>query len=55
MSYFEQLHPWCIVRTLSCKECKVVARFRRRDEAIAFLQVLPKQLDNITFTVKFCA
>jgi len=53
MTYFEQLHPWCIIRTLPNKEFIVVARFRRQDEASAYLQVLQRKLNNVTFAVKF--
>ena len=53
MTYFEQLHPWCIIRTLPSKECILVARFRKRDEAFAYLQVLQSRVNNIECVVKF--
>lgn len=53
MTYFEQLHPWCIIRTLPNKELIVVARFRRQDDAIAYLRVLQRKVDNVRFAVKF--
>ncbi|AFY99367.1 hypothetical protein [Calothrix sp. PCC 6303] len=53
MSYFEQLHPWCIIRTLPSKECILVARFRRRNDAFAYQQVLQRNVNNICFVVKF--
>ncbi len=53
MTYFEQLHPWCIIRTLPSKEWIVVARFRRRNEAISYLQVLQSQVNNVTFGLTF--
>jgi hypothetical protein len=53
MTYFEQLHPWCITRTLPSKECIVVARFRRRDDATSYLQVLQRQVNNVSLSVKF--
>lgn len=53
MTYFEQLHSWCIIRTLPNKEFIVVARFRRQNEASAYLQVLQTKLNNVTFAVKF--
>lgn len=55
MTYFEQLHPWCIIRSLPSKECLIVARFRHRDEAIAYLQVLQQRINNTTFALKFGA
>ncbi|WP_265275731.1 hypothetical protein [Nostoc sp. KVJ3] len=53
MTYFEQLHPWCIIRSYPSKECIVVARFRRHNEATAYLQVLQRKLNNVKFAVKF--
>jgi len=53
MTYLEQLHPWCIVRNLPGKDCIVVARFRRYNDATAYLQVLQRQVNNVKFAVKF--
>jgi hypothetical protein len=53
MTYFEQLHPWCIIRTLPSNECILVARFRRRDDAFAYLRVLQRKMNNIRFVVEF--
>jgi hypothetical protein len=53
MSYFEQLHPWCIIRTLPSKECILVARFRRRNDAFAYQQVLQRNVNSIRLVVKF--
>ena len=53
MTYFKQLHPWCIVRTLPSKECITVARFRRREDALADLKVLQGKTNNIEFMVTF--
>ncbi|AVH71131.1 hypothetical protein [Nostoc sp. 'Lobaria pulmonaria (5183) cyanobiont'] len=53
MTYFEQLHPWCIIRKLSSKDSKVIARFRRHNDATAYLQVLQKQMANVKLVVKF--
>ncbi|MGB6301199.1 MAG: hypothetical protein WBF90_34170 [Rivularia sp. (in: cyanobacteria)] len=53
MTYFKQLHPWCIVRTLPSKECITVARFRRREDALAYLQVLQRKTNNTDFLVTF--
>jgi hypothetical protein len=50
MTYFEQLHPWCIIRNLSRNDCIVVARFRRRNDATAYLQV-----NSVKFVLKFNA
>ncbi|AFY33119.1 hypothetical protein [Calothrix sp. PCC 7507] len=65
MTYFQQLHPWCIIRVLSnekldnagvisgVQQSDVVARFRRRDDAVAYLQVLPHSSKNIKFLIIF--
>ena len=53
MTYFKQLHPWCIVRTLPSKECILIARFRRRDDALAYLEVLRKKMNITEFMVMF--
>lgn len=73
MTYFKQLHPWCIIRVLpnkqqldnfgvplhaksistECQESKVVARFRRRDDAVAYLQVLQHSIKNTSFVIIF--
>ncbi|MBD2772621.1 hypothetical protein [Iningainema tapete] len=53
MTYCKQLHPWCIIRTLDNKERIVVARFRRRDDAVAYLSVLRQQVKNVKFLIFF--
>jgi hypothetical protein len=66
MSYLRQLHPWCVIRILpnqqqlddasvlsSSPQSSVVARFRRRDDAVAYLQVLQKSTKNIKFLIIF--
>lgn len=55
MTYSEQLHPWCIVRYLANQEYMIVARFRRRDDAVAYLQVLRHANKRIVFAVIFHA
>ncbi|MGI2906273.1 hypothetical protein [Tolypothrix sp. VBCCA 56010] len=51
--YSEQLRPWCIIRTLPNKKQIVVARFRRRDDAVAYLQVLQSLLKDTVLTISF--
>ncbi len=53
MTYFKQLHPWCVTRCLSNQEPLVVARFRRRDDAVAYLQVLQRSVKDIALTINF--
>jgi len=37
MTYIEKLNPWCIVRHFPNMQNKIVARFRRRNDAEAHL------------------
>lgn len=73
MNYYEQLHPWCIIRVLSNQQqldntgvsspvdnlvkkhqkAIVVARFRRRNDAVAYLQVLNNSIKDINFAIIF--
>lgn len=69
MTYSKQLHPWCIIRILTNEEkldnakfsnvshkSNIVARFRRHDDAVAYLQVLRgsiKNIKNIEFLLIF--
>lgn len=38
--YWEQLHPWCVVRQLPEMQRVVLARFRKRNQAEDHLKVL---------------
>lgn len=53
MTYSKQLQPWCIIRVLPDKQKLLVARFRKRDDAVAYLQMLPKSIENIKFLIIF--
>ncbi len=53
MTYQSQLRPWCIVRQLSEKQCTIVDRFRRYQDADALLQLLRRQTPNSKFAVTF--
>lgn len=55
MTYSEQLKPWCIVRDIPNQENIVVKRFRRRDDAVAYLQVLKQSGGDIAFKIIFKA
>lgn len=52
-AYRTKLSPWCIVRPLPDLQHLVVARFRRRSEAEAYLQTLrrlaPAAIHQIVF------
>ncbi|MEH2183688.1 hypothetical protein [Nostoc sp.] len=49
MTYLEKLSPWCIVRLLPNMQNQVVARFRRRSDAEAHLQVLHRLIPSVSF------
>ncbi len=55
MTYFNQLHPWCLMRRVPKVPSSVVARFRRRCDAEAHQRVLqrlgPGESYNIVFDV----
>lgn len=53
MSYLDKLHPWCIVRHLPNLQNPIVARFRRRNDAEAHLQVLRRLMPNAQFSIIF--
>ena len=53
MTYHQQLHPWCIVRLLSSMQQRVVARFRRRNDAEAHLRILCQQAPSLHYDIIF--
>jgi hypothetical protein len=53
MTYFQQLYPWCIIRILPNNQNSVVARFRRHDDAVAYLQLLQNSSKNIKLSIIF--
>ncbi|MEH2025195.1 hypothetical protein [Nostoc sp.] len=53
MTYLEKLSPWCIVRLLPNMQNQIVARFRRRSDAEAHLQVLRRLIPGVNFTLIF--
>jgi hypothetical protein len=53
MTYLEKLNPWCIVRLLPNMQNRIVARFRRRSDAEAHLQVLRRLIPNVSFKLIF--
>ncbi|WP_072619170.1 hypothetical protein [Spirulina major] len=55
MTYFEQLHPWCVVRLLPDCQRVTVARFRRRNAALDYGQVLRRLVPQGLFEVVFDA
>jgi hypothetical protein len=66
MTYYKQLHPWCIIRVLPEQQqlnpvevamvnddSNIVARFRHHNDAAAYLQVLQNSTKSIKFLIIF--
>ncbi|OYD96884.1 hypothetical protein CDG76_09025 [Nostoc sp. 'Peltigera membranacea cyanobiont' 210A] len=53
MTYLKKLSPWCIVRLKPNMQNQIVARFRRRSDAEAHLQVLRRLIPGVSFTLIF--
>lgn len=53
MTYFERLHPWCIIRPLPNLQRYIVARCRRRNDAESHLQLLRRLMPNIRYEIVF--
>lgn len=53
MTYFEKLSPWCIIRPLPTLQRRIIARFRRRNDAEAHLQVIRRLIPHVTYEVVF--
>ncbi|NJR60876.1 MAG: hypothetical protein HC769_19850 [Cyanobacteria bacterium CRU_2_1] len=52
-SYYDRLHPWCIVCCLPNAQTVVVDRFRRRSDAEAHLRVLRQINPDAIYEVIF--
>ncbi|MBF2072331.1 MAG: hypothetical protein IGS50_01000 [Synechococcales cyanobacterium C42_A2020_086] len=52
MSYFERLHPWCLMTLMPTLQHRLVARFRHRHEAEAHLKIL-QQMTTARYVVVF--
>ncbi|HEY9820842.1 MAG TPA: hypothetical protein V6D35_08680 [Candidatus Sericytochromatia bacterium] len=53
MSYREKLSPWCIIRLFPNMQQRIVARFRRRNDAESHLQVLRRLMPSVPFEIVF--
>ena len=51
--YRQQLHPWCIVQRLPKMQNRIVARFRRRNDADAHQRVLRQLVPSAHYTIVF--
>jgi hypothetical protein len=53
MTYFDQLHPWCLMRLLPNLQRQVIARFRRRNDADAHMRVLRQLAPTVRYEIVF--
>ncbi|MBD0346940.1 MAG: hypothetical protein ICV63_19360 [Coleofasciculus sp. Co-bin14] len=53
MTYFERLHPWCIIRPLPNLQRLIVARCRRRNDAESHVRLLRRLMPNIRYEIVF--
>lgn len=53
MTYFNLLHPWCIMRLLPEAQRIVVKRFRLRNDAEAHQRILQGMLPEAEFVIVF--
>jgi len=53
MTYYNQLHPWCIIRCLPNAQTLIVARLRRRNDAEAHLRILQQLTPTATYHIIF--
>ncbi|MEM9214266.1 MAG: hypothetical protein AAGD25_07950 [Cyanobacteria bacterium P01_F01_bin.150] len=52
-SYQQKLHPWCIVQLLPQLQHRIVARFRRRNDADAHLRILQQHTPSLRYAIIF--
>ena len=52
-SYQQQLHPWCIILQLPQMQNRIVARFRRRNDADAHMRVLRQDNPPMQYSIIF--
>jgi hypothetical protein len=52
-SYYDRLHPWCIIRCLPNAQTVIVDRFRRRSDAEAHLRVLRQINPDAVYEILF--
>ncbi len=53
MTHFDQLHPWCIVRSLPNMRSQLIIRFRRRNDAEAHLRILRANNPSASYEIVF--
>ncbi len=50
---FEQLHPWCIIRSFPDLRSQLIIRFRHRSDADAHLHILRANNPTASYEVVF--
>jgi hypothetical protein len=53
MSYYNQLHPWCIIRCLPNAQTLIITRLRRRNDAEAHLRILQQLTPTAIYQIIF--
>ncbi|WP_199348477.1 hypothetical protein [Microcoleus sp. FACHB-SPT15] len=53
VTYKNRLSPWCIIRPLPNLQRRIVARFRRRNDAESHLKILRQLVPNAPFAIVF--
>ncbi|MBE9181366.1 hypothetical protein IQ268_22655 [Oculatella sp. LEGE 06141] len=53
MTYRKRLQPWCIIRHLPNAQSVMVARFRQRGEAEAYLKTLCRLTPQVSHSLVF--
>ena len=55
MLYHDRLHPWCIIQLLPNSRTIIVHRFRRRNDADAYMKVLCRMNPDAIYQIMFDA
>jgi hypothetical protein len=55
MNYQEQLSPWVVYQVVSDSERQLVQRYRRRNNADAYVKLMAQTQPHISFVVAFDA
>ena len=55
MSYYNRLHPWCVIRCLPKAQTLTVTRFRKRGDAEDYLKTVRRLMPDGRFEVMFDA
>lgn len=53
MNYFDQLHPWCLMRLVPNLQNQLIARFRKRNDAEAHMRVLRQHAPTARYEIVF--